>query len=81
MVAVYGVQLSHVMFLVVDAFVTASVPTTMIAAQMFHHLLTALVSKLSMQLLTSLIEKVVNDCYNISLMDIVTQKTLAYNSL
>ena len=62
MVAVRGVQLSHALFLVVDAIVTASVPTTMIAAQMFHHLLTtnfALVSKLSMQMLTLLIDNVV----------------------
>ena len=65
MVAACGIQFSHVMFLVVDAIVTASVPITMIAAQMFHILLTtniALVSKLSMQMLTSLIDNVSNDC-------------------
>ena len=85
MVAVCGVhQLNHASFLVVDAIVTAFVPTTMIAAQMFHLLLatnTALVSKLSMQMLTSLIDNVVNDCYNIGQMDVVTQKTLSMNAL
>ena len=40
MVAACGVQLSHALFLVVDAIVTASVTITMIAAQTSHHLLT-----------------------------------------
>ena len=38
--AVCGAQLSHASYLVVDATVTASVPNSMIAAQMFHLLLT-----------------------------------------
>ena len=47
--AVCGVQLSHVLFLVVDAIVTATVTITMIAAQMFHLLLTTntVVSKIT----------------------------------
>ena len=40
MVAARGDQLSHALFLVGDAIVIASVPITMIAAQMFRHLLT-----------------------------------------
>lgn len=39
LVAVCGAQLSHVLFLEVDAIVTAIAPITMIAAQMFHLLL------------------------------------------
>ena len=39
LVAVCGAQLCHVLFLEVDAIVTAIAPITMIAAQMFHLLL------------------------------------------